>query len=227
MFPWYLLVITGALMACVGYVFSRITEKLRTKHHQVPPPMCRGWIPWLGCAVEFGKSPLTFIEAKRRELGPVFTLQVAGERMTFLTQPADFQLFFQSPSVDFQKAVQNAVQNVGSVPPEAFFSNHTKIHDTLKGFLAATNLSDLTQSLFQEFKKHLSEVHRLNEATKSTSPDLLQLVRRSMYKSVISNLFGSCVLPVEQEETYQEFETNFIIFDEQFEFGARLPHVFL
>ncbi|BFZ25087.1 hypothetical protein BsWGS_28125 [Bradybaena similaris] len=227
MFPWYLQLITGVLVVVTGYFIHKVTEKLRSKNVKEQPPLYSGWIPWLGCAVEFGKSPLMFIEAKRQEMGPVFTLKVAGERMTFLTQPADFQLFFQSPSVDFQKAVQDAVQNVASVTPDVFFRNHTKIHDTLKGFLAATNLSDLTKNLFQEFKKHLSEIHKQNDTAKSTKTELLQLVRSSMYKSVISNLFGSDILPVEHEETFQELEKNFIIFDEQFELGARLPHIFL
>ena len=31
-------------------------------------PPCRGWIPWLGCAVQFGKAPLDFIEESRRKV---------------------------------------------------------------------------------------------------------------------------------------------------------------
>lgn len=47
------------------------------------------------------------------QLGPVFTLHVAGERLTFLTEAEDFHHFFQSSNVDFQRAVQDPVQNIG------------------------------------------------------------------------------------------------------------------
>ena len=32
------------------------------------PPCYSGWIPWLGCAIEFGKAPLYFIEESRRKV---------------------------------------------------------------------------------------------------------------------------------------------------------------
>lgn len=47
------------------------------------------------------------------QLGPVFTLKVAGKRLTFVTEPEDFQYFFSSDAVDFQKAVQKPVKNTG------------------------------------------------------------------------------------------------------------------
>jgi len=43
----------------------------------------------------------------------VFTLYVAGERLTFITEAEDFPHFFQSSCVDFQNAVQDPVMNVG------------------------------------------------------------------------------------------------------------------
>ena len=47
------------------------------------------------------------------QLGPVFTLKVAGKRLTFLTEPEDFKYFFDSNTVDFQKAVQKPVEKTG------------------------------------------------------------------------------------------------------------------
>jgi len=32
------------------------------------PPCYGGWIPWLGCAIEFGKCPLYFIEECRKKV---------------------------------------------------------------------------------------------------------------------------------------------------------------
>ena len=47
------------------------------------------------------------------QLGSLYTLIVAGERMTFILDPADFHHFFLSANVDFQKAVQAPVKRVG------------------------------------------------------------------------------------------------------------------
>ena len=47
------------------------------------------------------------------QLGPLFSLKVAGKRLTFVTEAGDFHHFFQSKNVDFQKAVEDAVQNTG------------------------------------------------------------------------------------------------------------------
>ena len=43
----------------------------------------------------------------------MFTLKVAGKRLTFLTEPEDFKYFFNSDAVDFQKAVQKPVEKTG------------------------------------------------------------------------------------------------------------------
>ena len=47
------------------------------------------------------------------QLGSIYTLCVAGERLTFLTEPEDFGYFFNSSDVDFQHGVQDAVMKVG------------------------------------------------------------------------------------------------------------------
>ena len=32
------------------------------------PPVKSGWIPWVGCAIQFGKEPLWFIQQTRKEV---------------------------------------------------------------------------------------------------------------------------------------------------------------
>ena len=49
---------------------------------------------------------------------------MTGKRFTFLTDPEDFKIFFQSPNVDFQQAVQQAVQKTGIANNCAINKNH-------------------------------------------------------------------------------------------------------
>ncbi|XP_013085318.2 24-hydroxycholesterol 7-alpha-hydroxylase-like isoform X2 [Biomphalaria glabrata] len=167
--------------------------------------------------------------SKTRSLGPVYTLKVAGERMTFLTDAKDFHNFFQSTDVDFQKAVQSSVQKIASVTEEAFFKNHTKIHDTVKGRLSFHKLPPFCETLHSKFKEHLVGIK--NQITIKNGcefeAELNDLVRSTMYKSIMDNLFGDGVLPTHDEAAFKEFEKNFLIFDEQFEYAARLPKIFL
>ncbi|CAC5409937.1 CYP39A1 [Mytilus coruscus] len=196
-----------------------MNERSRSKSKSLPPAY-KGWFPWLGCAFEFGKNPLDFI-AQKKELGRIFTLYVAGERLTFITDAEDFQYFFQSPFVDFQKAVQDPVLNIASVSKTSFFKYHTKIHDMVKGRLASSRLIYFSDKLCDEFRDQLTQLGKQGEG------DLHHLVRKSMYAAVINNLFGKNVLPVNCEKEFEKLEEMFVMFDEQFEYGARLPSVFL
>lgn len=56
-----------AALACLIAAFAYFYRSSRRKWMHLPP-MCQGWIPWLGCAVEFGKAPLHFIAEKQREV---------------------------------------------------------------------------------------------------------------------------------------------------------------
>ncbi|KAI0208253.1 24-hydroxycholesterol 7-alpha-hydroxylase [Lamellibrachia satsuma] len=191
-----------------------------SRRNEVYPP-CRGWIPWLGCAVEFGKAPLYFIEESRRKLGPVFTLKVAGKRLTFVTEPEDFQYFFSSDAVDFQKAVQKPVKNTASISEESFFEIHQKVHDTIKGELAPPRLETLCEKLNVTFAQQITKWGKAGKG------DLMIMVRSSMYISILDTLFGEHVLPTSNHDSYLEFEAHFVKFDEQFEHGTEVPEIVL
>ncbi|XP_033741242.1 24-hydroxycholesterol 7-alpha-hydroxylase-like [Pecten maximus] len=182
------------------------------------PPLRQGWVPWIGCAFEFGVEPLAFIDKMRRKMGAIYTLYVAGERLTFLTDADDFHHFFQSANVDFQKAVQDPVQNIASVSEKSFFQFHTKIHDMVKGRLASSRLMYFHDDLCHEFDKEINAVLSVKGPC-----NLHEVVRKSMYIAVINNLFGQGVLPTTDQAKFKDLEKNFVLFDELFEYGARLP----
>ncbi|XP_043918575.1 24-hydroxycholesterol 7-alpha-hydroxylase isoform X2 [Protopterus annectens] len=184
------------------------------------PPCIKGWIPWLGAAFEFGKSPLEFIKLAVAKYGPIFTVLAAGNRLTFVTDAEDLDLFFNSKDVDFQQAVQEPVQHVASISRESFYKSHTAIHDTIKGRLAPSNLHLFSDNLFQEFSEHIQCLG------KSGTEDLYDLVRQVMYPSVVNNLFGKGTCPTSKSE-FKEFEKHFQKFDEDFEYGSQLPEIFL
>lgn len=119
------------------------------------PPIIKGWIPWLGCAIEFGKAPLNFIKVSREKHGRIFTVYAAGQRMTFLSDVSDFHVFFDSPQADFQRAVEDAVRNTAGINKVDFFANHRKIHDLVKGRLSSSNLNKLTPKVGRQLQEYI------------------------------------------------------------------------
>ena len=60
---WLILLILAGLITLLvvkRVAASRGPDKL--------PPVRSGWLPWLGCALEFGKEPLNFIKRTRDEV---------------------------------------------------------------------------------------------------------------------------------------------------------------
>jgi len=47
------------------------------------------------------------------QLGPLFTLKVMGERLTFITDASAISMYFNAPFLDFQQAVQKSVSKAG------------------------------------------------------------------------------------------------------------------
>ncbi len=89
----------AGLYACYKYIQSRSSNR---------PPQ-EGWLPFIGCAVEFGKAPLLFIKrcidkvprvsqehtsSQHIQHGSVFTIYAAGKKMTFLLDPEHFDIVF-------------------------------------------------------------------------------------------------------------------------------------
>lgn len=125
------------------------------------PPIIKGWIPWLGCAIEFGKAPLNFIKASREKHGRIFTVYAAGQRMTFFSDVSDFHVFFYSPQADFQRAVEDAVRNTAGINKVDFFANHRKIHDLVKGRLSSSNLNKLTPNVGRQLQEYIKNGMRV------------------------------------------------------------------
>ncbi|XP_054678524.1 24-hydroxycholesterol 7-alpha-hydroxylase isoform X1 [Grus americana] len=184
------------------------------------PPCIRSWIPWFGAAFQFGKAPLEFIEEARSKHGPVFTIFALGKRFTFVTEEEGAEAFFNSKDLNFEQAVQQAVENAVSVPAEAFYQNHGNLYSMMKGKMGPSNLHMFTGPLCKELHEHMAHL-----GTEGTG-DLNDLVRHIMYPAVVNTLFGKGICPTSQSEI-KEFEEHFQKYDEDFEYASQIPECFL
>ena len=56
-----------AILTVLGLLTSLLLKRTHGGADKLPP-LRSGWLPWLGCALEFGKEPLNFIKRIRDEV---------------------------------------------------------------------------------------------------------------------------------------------------------------
>jgi len=183
------------------------------------PPLVSGPLPFVGCAVRFAAGPpVKFIPRCQRRLGDVFTLHLAGRRLTFLLNPRHFPLFFQSPEhqVDFVHATQPFLTRGFGVPRQEYFDYHVRTLTTLRRALSPHALSEHNRRLVPLFQRYLSE--RIEPA----EVNLHTTVRRIIFDCSVTLLLG------EGLAAHQALMENFSQFDALFEVASSpLPHLFL
>lgn len=87
--PWHL-----AAALAIGYVVRSLLSTL-TRPNNLPPFYSEaGYIPWLGSLVQFATGPREFLQRAALAEGDVFTIQLFGKQMTFLTGSEGHAHFF-------------------------------------------------------------------------------------------------------------------------------------
>ncbi|KAL8173161.1 UNVERIFIED_CONTAM: hypothetical protein K2H54_041418 [Gekko kuhli] len=205
--------LAAVLLGCVGLPWVLL---LRGGRGRGAPPCIRGWVPWVGAALQFGKAPLAFIEAARRKYGPVFTVYMLGKRYTFVTEEEGCQVFCTSKDADFEQSVQQSVEHAASVPKEIFYKNRLNIYTLMKGRLSPLNLPLLIGSICAEVQEHMQGL--AEEGTRS----LHDLVRRIMFPTAVNTLFGKDVF-LKTKNDMKELQEHFQNYDEDFEYATQLP----
>uniref|UniRef100_A0A2K5F6L4 24-hydroxycholesterol 7-alpha-hydroxylase n=1 Tax=Aotus nancymaae TaxID=37293 RepID=A0A2K5F6L4_AOTNA len=184
------------------------------------PPCIKGWIPWIGVGLEFGKAPLEFIEKARIKYGPIYTVFAMGNRMTFVTEEEGINVFLKSKKVDFEQAVENLVYRTASIPKNVFLALHEKLYIMLKGKMGTVNLHQFAGQLTEELHEQLESL-----GTHGTM-DLNNLVRHLLYPVTVNMLFNKSLFPTNKKKI-KEFHQHFQAYDEDFEYGSQLPESLL
>jgi len=69
-----------------------------------PSPVENGWIPYLGCALQFGANPLEFLRSRQKKYGHIFTCKIAGQYVHFLCDPFSYHsVIRQGRHLDWKK----------------------------------------------------------------------------------------------------------------------------
>ncbi|XP_022044915.1 prostacyclin synthase [Acanthochromis polyacanthus] len=80
---WTIFLLLNGLLILILIYSSRTRQKNE-------PPLDKGFLPWLGHALEFGKDAAKFLGRMKEKHGDIFTVRVAGHYVTVLLDPNSF-----------------------------------------------------------------------------------------------------------------------------------------
>lgn len=84
------------LLAVLGVVLYGVVQLIRFNSPPAgAPPVLPAKIPFIGHIVQFGVHPRNFMVDVKKKLGGVFTLNMIGNRVTFVADPKLHERFFQ------------------------------------------------------------------------------------------------------------------------------------
>eukprot|EP00871_Galdieria_phlegrea_P003896 jgi/Galph1/4507/GphlegSOOS_G3197.1 len=219
MLSWWLIVV-GLLSGLIlsSYLYGKRISVSNNKY----PPVCGG-LPFLGCAVEFGKNPLNFLQKCKEKYGDIFTLQLPGRRMTFIfASPMELRKsFFNSSSerISFTAGVEPFTCRIFGMSKRDFALAHKTLLTTLRSELGAKHMPQLARGLVNRYY-YLFQ----NHWGKHNEKDALKLLTQTLEDTSLRVVFGNDF--AEASPTLLE---DFVDFDEWFELAATpvLPHFLL
>lgn len=156
------------------------------------PPLIKGWIPFLGKAVEFGRDPYVFLQEQRKKSGDVFTVLIAGRYMTFITDPLLYpSVIKHGRQLDFHSFADKVAPRAFGYPPvrnRYVPGLHEDVQRTFT-LLQGENLGPLTESMMANLMTVLRQDY-LGDAASWRNGCLLEFCRAVMFESSFLTLYG-------------------------------------
>ncbi|KFQ47214.1 PREDICTED: cholesterol 7-alpha-monooxygenase [Nestor notabilis] len=180
----------AVLVLCCGFLFLLG----RRRRRQGEPPLENGFLPYLGCALQFGANPLEFLREKQKKHGHIFTCQVAGKYIHFLTDPFSYHaLIRQGKHLDWKKfhfATSAKAFGHGSIDP-AEGNTTENFHQTFIRTLQGNALDALIEAMMENLQYAMlqSRTSKLQSNTWVTE-GLYTFCCQVMFESGFLTLFG-------------------------------------
>ncbi|XP_078072328.1 cytochrome P450 7A1-like [Mustelus asterias] len=193
------------------------------------PPVENGWIPYIGCALEFGADPLKFLQTRQKKYGDAFTCKIAGNFITFITDPFSYSsvirhgknLDFQTIAIKISRRVFGHVDFTDAKYGVSYEEIHQIFNRTLQGF----SLGPLTSSMMINLQFVMLQNKKSSDSSKWTTESLCAFSNRIMFEAGYLTLFGKNEKAMKENNTekvkaqcaaIQSVMKNFTVFDNLF-----------
>ncbi|XP_049930418.1 cytochrome P450 7B1 isoform X1 [Epinephelus moara] len=160
------------------------------------PPLIKGWIPFIGKALEFGQDAHTFLEEQKKKCGDIFTVQIAGKYMTFIMDPLLYpNIIKHGRQLDFHEFSGKVAPVTFGYPPvisRKYPGLQEKISRSFQ-LLQGDNLSALTESMMGNLmlvlrQDHLSEQPHGEGGWRSSS--MYEFCSSIMFEATFLTMYG-------------------------------------
>ncbi|KAM6947015.1 prostacyclin synthase [Lycodopsis pacificus] len=106
---WTIFLLLNGLLILVLLYYSRTRQNNE-------PPLDKGFLPWLGHALEFGKDAAKFLGRMKDRHGDIFTVRVAGHYVTVLLDPNSFDAVMNDTVLlDFTRSRHQLMERIFSL----------------------------------------------------------------------------------------------------------------
>ena len=196
-----------ALAAAAGYLGA--IRLLNGARRAGEPPLVRGWLPFLGCALAFGRDAPAFLERCRARYGDVFTLVIGGQRMTFLLDARDFGTLIREPK---RLSFYEIKCEIGSAAfgyrrPDQSPVDDESLNAMYGEFLKPSRLSELSRALLKQLRGDLDEGSSTRAGWRNV--ELYDFVTRLMFDAGGAALYGDDFPCDEVRERFLAYDTRF------------------
>ncbi|KAG7221022.1 hypothetical protein INR49_031193 [Caranx melampygus] len=164
--------------------------------HRQPgePAVENGFIPYLGCALQFGANPLQFLRSRQKKYGHIFTCKIAGQYIHFLCDPFSYHsVIRQGRHLDWRKF--HFATSVKAFGHDSFDPRHGHTTENLHQTFLKTLQGEALPALIETMMGHLQDV-MLTSDTLSPSKDhwevdgIFAFCYKVMFESGYLTLFG-------------------------------------
>ncbi|XP_043831888.1 7-alpha-hydroxycholest-4-en-3-one 12-alpha-hydroxylase-like [Dromiciops gliroides] len=216
----FILLVTTVL---VGLYRLGALRQRRTRE----PPLDKGPIPWLGHAREFCKDASNFLKRMQERHGNIFTVQIAGQYITFIADPFSFDVILKENrnKLDFSKLIADYMLKVFEFQGQECHGNI--MHTLTSKHLMGTGLVGLTQAMMDSLKVLMLEpdADMSPGAQEWKQAGLFQYCYNIVFRAGYLTLFGNIPTNgkadhaqdlLESQKVYEEFRKFDILFPQMF-----------
>ncbi|XP_022622129.1 25-hydroxycholesterol 7-alpha-hydroxylase isoform X2 [Seriola dumerili] len=193
------------------------------------PPLIKGWIPFIGKALEFGRDAHKFLEEHKKKFGDIFTVQIAGKYMTFIMDPLVYpSIIKHGRQLDFNEFSNTVAPFTFGYPP-VISRKFPGLREEIKRsfhLLQGDSLTPLTESMMGNLmlvfrQDHLEE--RPGDEGGWRSGSMYEFCYTVMFEATFLTMYGRPLSAI-RHSRMGVLREDFIKFDSMFPLLiARIP----
>lgn len=200
----------SALLAAGASVLAPLTwwatlNAVNGRRRDGEPPLVRGALPYLGVAVSFGKNAGDFVTRCQADHGDVFTLFLAGRRMTFVLDPLSYPAVLKAKQLSFHPIGDDVLATAFGLPNLRGSMDVEAAEGLARTRLRGEPLTAMTDAMGGRLRTLIPEA----VGSDWTERPLYRLVWDVMFRAGTDALFGHGLVTPELQSAFETFDKQF------------------